>query len=94
MTKRKQYTDEYKKDAVRLMLGRGQQTVQEVASRLGLNGNQLHRWHKKFGHELSGTAATTEDRDRTEELRRRNRQLEQENAILKKAAAFFAKEIL
>lgn len=94
MAKRKKYTEEFKKDAVRLMLARGQQTLQQVADRLGVTSSHLHRWHKKYGQQVSGSTPTAEERNKTEELRRRVRQLEQENAILKKAAAFFAREIL
>lgn len=94
MAKRKKYSEEFKKDAVRLMLARGQQTVQQVGNRLGVTSSHLHRWHRKYSHEVSGATPTTDERDRTEELRRRVRRLEQENAILKKAAAFFAREIL
>ncbi len=94
MTKRKKYTEEFKKDAVRLMLARGQQTVQQVSDRLGVRTNQLYRWHQKYRNEVSGATQTRDERDRAEELRRHVRQLEQENAILKKAAAFFAKESL
>ncbi len=94
MTKRKKYTEEFKKDAVRLMLARGQQTVQQIADRLGVRSSQLYRWHQKYRSEVSGATQTRDERDRTEQLRRRVRELEQENAILKKAAAFFAKESL
>lgn len=94
MAIRKKYTEEFKKDAVRLMQARGQQTIPQVATRLGVTSSHLHRWHKKYAHGVVGATSTTQERDRNEELRRRVRQLEQENAILKKAAAFFARELL
>ena len=56
MGKRKQYTEAFKKDAVRLMLARGTQTVEEVAQRIGVGSSMLHRWHQKYGAELSGSA--------------------------------------
>ena len=94
MGKRKQYTEQYKKDAVRLMLARGTRTVDEVARGLGVSQSMLHRWHQKYGAELSGGAVRSqEEREDIEKMRRRLRELEQENALLKKAAALFAKEM-
>ena len=76
------------------MLARGQGTVHEVAGGIGVTAGQLYRWHRRYSTEVSGATQSTEDRKRSEDLRRRVRELERENAILKKAAAFFAKEIL
>ena len=94
MGKRKRYPEEFKRDAVRLMLARGPRTVQEVADGLGVSASMLQRWHRRYGRELEGPVQPDKDRDDVEALRRRVRQLEQENTILKKAAAFFAKENL
>lgn len=94
MGKRKQYTEAFKKDAVRLMLGRGTQTLQEVARSLGVSASMLHRWHQKYADEVSGGAVRSqEEREDVEQMRRRLRELEQENALLKKAAALFAKDV-
>jgi transposase len=94
MGKRKQYSDEFKKDAVRLMLARGTRTVGEVARGIGVSPNMLHRWHQRFGVEVSGGAVQSQhEREEVEQMRRRLRELEQENALLKKAAALFAKEV-
>jgi transposase len=94
MKKRKQYTEEFKKDAVRLMLARGSRTVADVAKGLGLGQSLLHRWHQRYGSELRGRAtASQHEREDIEKMRRRVRELEQENSLLKKAAALFAKEM-
>jgi len=94
MKKRKKYTEEFKKDAVRLMLARGTRTVSDVADGLGLNMSLLHRWHQQYGSELNGQAAASQhEREDIEKMRRRMRELEQENSLLKKAAALFAKEM-
>jgi len=94
MAKRKQYTEEFKKDAVRLMLARGTRTVDEVAAGIGVSQSMLYRWHQRFSMELTGRpAATEQEREDVERLRRRLRELEQENSLLKKAAALFAKEV-
>jgi len=94
MGNRKQYTEEFKKDAVRLMLARGTRTIAEVANGLGVSQSMLSRWHKRYGSELQGMAAVTQhEREDVERMRRRLRELEQENSLLKKAAALFAREM-
>ena len=94
MGERKKYTDEFKKDAVRLMLGRGTRTVEEIAEQIGVNTTILYRWRRRFGEEVSGRPIESEkEREDVERLRRRLREVEKENALLKKAAALFAKEM-
>ena len=94
MAKRKQYTEKFKKDAVRLMLARGSRTVEDIAKELRVSSSMLHRWHQRYGPELSGGAARIqEEREDVEKLRRRLRELEQENAFLKKCAALFATDV-
>jgi transposase len=93
MASQKKYPEEFKKDAVRLFLARGNRTVQEVADGLGVTYHQLYRWVKKYETELPAPGPTLRGDEEVEALRRRVRQLETENTILKKAA-FFAKEIL
>ena len=94
MGKRKHHTEEFKKDAVRLMQARGSRTVDEVAAGLGLNPGVLYRWQRRYGSEVSGRpVASEQEREEVEGMRRRLRELEMENALLKKAAALFAKEM-
>lgn len=94
MAKRNQYTDEFKKDAVRLALSRGTRSVAEIAEQLGVSQSMLHRWQQKYGATArSGAVAAQHEREDVEKMRRRLRELEQENALLKKAAALFAKEV-
>lgn len=91
---RRKYTEEYKKDAVRLMMARGSRTVSDIATELGLNESLLHKWYRLYSGEVTGGAAVSQsDREDMERMRRRLRELEQENALLKKAAALFAKEM-
>lgn len=97
MKKRRKYTEEFKRDAVKLMVNRGTRTVEEVAKRVGVSPSMLHRWHQLHEEAVASGRSqpeTSQGSDDTEALRRRVRQLEQENALLKKAAAFFAKENL
>lgn len=91
---RKKYTEEFKRDAVRLMQNRGERTVAQVADDLGVQANQLHRWAAKYEHaavaKRNDRGETLEDENRR--LRKENERLKMEKAILKKAAAFFAKD--
>jgi transposase len=91
---RKKYTDEFKRDAVRMMRSRGARTVAQVGDDLGVSGNQLHRWAKDLDKAVlskrNERGETLEDENRR--LRKENDRLRMEKAILKKAAAFFAKE--
>lgn len=92
--KRNKYTEEFKRDAVRLMRNRGERTVAQVADDLGVPTNQLHRWASKL--EAREVAKRNDHGETLEEENRRLRKeverLKMEKAILKKAAAFFAKE--
>jgi transposase len=91
---RRKYTEEFKRDAVRMMRNRGTRTVAEVADDLGVATNILHRWAQKLDKDA---VAKRNDEGETleQELRRLRKEVEQlrvEKAILKKAAAFFAKD--
>jgi transposase len=92
--KRKTYTDEFKRDAVRMMRNRGTRTVAQVGDDLGITGNQLHRWAKELDKVVlskrNEQGETLEEENRR--LRKENERLRMEKTILKKAAAFFAKE--
>jgi len=77
-----------------MLLSRGTRTVAEIAEHLGVSESMLHRWQQKFGATTRGSAVAAQDeREDVERLRRRLRELEQENALLKKAAALFAKDV-
>jgi len=92
--KRRDFTDEFKTDAVRLVL-QGGQSVGEVARNLDLTGTALRQWVKNAQVDTGKgpkDALTTAEREELSELRRRVKRLETEREILKKAAAFFAKE--
>jgi transposase len=90
--RRTTYTDEFKADAVRLVIDE-QLSVARVARDLGMPANTLHSWVKKArASEAGGSELSTDERDELKRLRRENRILREERAILKKAAAFFARE--
>jgi transposase len=93
---RQQYTREFKIEAVRLVVEE-KRPLSQVARELGIGRNLLQRWKKEF--EGAGRADAFPGHGKLssqdEEIRRLKRELEQarqENAFLKKAAAYFAKE--
>lgn len=94
MQQRKSRPDSFKKDAVRRLMARGSKTITEIAAELGVSQSMLHRWRERFEPELTqGAQPSQEDREEVERLRRRLRDLESENSLLKKAAALFAKDV-
>lgn len=91
---RRQYSDEFRAGAVRLVLEEGK-GVMEVARSLGVAGSVVSRWVEQTradgGKSKRGTL-TTEEKEELARLRKENRTLRLERDILKKATAFFAKE--
>lgn len=90
----KRYSEQYKKDAVRLLENRGTKTIPEVSQELGVGPSMLYRWREQYAEEVLGAARPSEsERAEMEAMRKRVRELEAENAFLKKAAALFAKDV-
>jgi transposase len=91
---RRSFTDEFKADAVRLCKT-GDRTIGQVAKDLDLTETALREWVNRADAAASAStedALSTDERDELRELRKRVKRLEMEREILKKAAAFFAKE--
>ena len=91
---RRSYSAEFKIEAVRMVTEQGL-SLREVATDLGIDRTMLRRWKQQL--EAEGSAAFPGNGKRSESdelhrLREENRQLRMERDILKKAAAFFAKE--
>lgn len=90
---RKKYTQEYKDEAVELVVSSGR-PIAEIARDLGINEGTLGNWvqtAKKSG-KLKEKPLDTGERAELRELREENRRLKMERDFLKKAAAWFAKE--
>jgi transposase len=89
---RRQFTDEFKASAVRLVLDEGK-SVAAVARDLDLTETALREWvHRARADRTHGrTGLTTAEREELARLRKENRILQEEREILKKATAFFAK---
>ncbi len=89
---RRRFDDDFKAQAVRLVLDEGQ-SVGSVARDLDLTETALREWvHRARADRTKGkTGLTTAEREELARLRRENRILQEEREILKKAAAVFAK---
>ena len=87
------YTDEFRREAVRL-LRNGDRSVPQLAKELGVSQGSLRTWEGRLGGDVKngGEGLSSAERDELKRLRRENRILAEEREILKKAAAFFAKE--
>ncbi len=90
---RRQFTDDFKAGAVRLVLDEGQ-TVGRVARDLDLTESALRNWVERARADRTKgrTGLTSEERDELRRLRKENRRLRVERDVLKKAAAFFTRE--
>jgi transposase len=89
---RRQFTEEFRAGAVRLVLDEGK-TIGAVSRDLDLTPSSLGNWVRQAQADRTQgrTGLTTEERAELAILRKENRELRMERDILKKAAAFFAK---
>ncbi len=90
---RRSFTDEFKAGVVRLVLDEGK-AASAVARDLDLTPSAVADWVKQARADRSkgATGLTTEERAELSRLRKEIRELRMERDLLKKAAAFFAKE--
>lgn len=86
------YPEEFRREAVGLIRS-GQRTLAEAAESLGVSQQTLRNWLKQEAVDTGrAEGVSSEEREELRRLRRENRILREEREILKKAAAFFAKE--
>ena len=87
------YPPEFRAEAVRLLRTSGK-SPREVAEDLGVSRQTISNWRRQAdlddGHRDDGL--TTTEREELRRLRREVRDLREEREILRKAAAFFARE--
>lgn len=90
---RRQFSDEFKEGAARLVLDEGK-TVGAVARELDLTASALSQWvqHARAERTKGKSGLMQEEREELLRLRREVRELRMEREVLKKAAAFFAKD--
>jgi transposase len=89
---RRKFSKEFKAEAVALVLERGL-SASQVARDLGVGQPTISRWVKAAAEAASPGALSTAEREELRRLREETKTLRMERDILKKAAAFFAKEM-
>jgi len=97
--RRRQFTQEFKIEAVRLVTAGGQR-VSEVARQLGVRPDMLRHWRRQVegcvgqapADVFPGNGKLTSQDDEIRRLRREVALLREERDILKKATAFFARD--
>lgn len=93
MARPSSYSSEFREEAVQLALN-SSKPIAHVARELGMHPETLRTWVRRHEREHGKQTGPLEidERARLKELERRNRELEMENAFLKKAAAYFARD--
>jgi transposase len=90
---RKKYSQQFKEEAVRQVVDRGH-SVKDVASRLGVSEHSLYKWTRaeRPSRQEKRTLDLDEANREIAKLKKELRRTAEERDILKKAAAYFAKE--
>lgn len=87
----KRYPEEFKIEAVKQVVDRGY-SVADVAKRLDVTTHSLYAWIKKFGPDSAEHNARSEADAEIRRLQKELKRVTEERDILKKAAAYFAKQ--
>lgn len=89
----RRYSPEFKDEAIKQVTERGH-SVQEVADRLGVSSHSLYQWVKSVrpSKEEARSDELLEAKREILKLRAELRRVQEERDILKKAAAYFARE--
>ena len=92
MSKRKRYSQEFQIQTCRLVVEQGY-SLREASERLGPSSWTIRNWIKKYRAkgELPSADQPVPEAEELKRLRKELKQLQMENEILKKAAAYFAK---
>ena len=92
--KGKHFDAEFKKDIAKLFLN-GTRTCESLASEIGIHQNTIYKWVRQYNadpeHAFPGSGNLKPDEDELRKAKRRITELENEVAILKQAAVYFAK---
>ena len=91
--KYRKFSPEFREEAARMVIDTSR-SIAEVAREIGVSETTLGNWVRAYRDKHAGDEPALElsERARLRELERRTRDLELENAFLKKAAAYFARE--
>ncbi len=91
-TRRRAYTEDFKRDAVALVTEQGY-SVAEAARSLDVGASLLGRWKRQHEEQVGDEALSLDEREELKQLRKENRLPRMEKCILKKASQYFAKEM-
>ena len=89
------YTEDFKKEVVKAYMA-GDKSIQQLAVDFNVAKSSVSKWVNEYKEEFLYTTSTSSESNEAKEIRRLNQLLnekDKEIAFLKKAAAFFAKEI-
>ena len=94
----KPFSAEFRRDVI-AVARKGEASISQVARDFGVSESCLQRWLKIADRDDGLAPPASGDRlggakDESAELRRRNKLLEQENKILRRATAYFARDVL
>lgn len=93
---RREFDDSFKLQVVKMVKEQGL-TVPQVCRDMDLGATAVRRWVRQYEAELSGQPGIgkplTPEQQRIRQLELENLQLKQDNELLKKASAFFAREM-
>jgi transposase len=90
----RKYPEEFKRDVV-AVARRGDLSVAEIATDFDLSTKTIYRWMQQADIDDGvKDGLTTTEQNEMVRLRRQNRRLEMENEILRRAAAYFARDAL
>jgi transposase len=88
------FDSEFKKSISKVYLA-GERTATSLANEIGVHVNTIYKWAEEYESDpkdaFPGSGHMKPEQDEARRLQRRIKELEEENAILKKAAAYFAK---
>ena len=94
MSAKKQYDAAFKKEIAQVYLS-GQRTAPSLSAEIGVHVNTIYKWAEQYKVDpenvFPGSGNMKPDEAELAKAKRRIRELEEENEILKKAAAYFAK---
>jgi len=91
MSQSARYSEQFKKDAVRLVKEEGY-SVKKASDAVGVCHTTVRGWVAKYSDACKPRTRFASEADELEHLRRENRRLQMQCDILKKATAYFARE--
>lgn len=94
MARPRQYSNDFRERALRMVAESGSGSIRRIAEQLGISYETLRKWVRQA--EIDGglrAGTTSEQLEEIRRLRKENAELRRANEILKSASAFFAREL-